>query len=107
MTIKKLLQFINLEDKRLIKYYGKNLSPKERVLARTVKLAEELGELCNEILASSGDQRKDKLKKSNKKRLSEEFADVIITTLLVAKSTKVNIKETLEKKISKINNRYK
>jgi len=106
MTFKQFLQFINLEDKRLIKHYGKNLQLKERVLARTVKLAEEFGELCNEILASNGNQRKEKLKKSNKEKLSEEFADVIITTLLIAKSTNVNIKKALKNKIDKINHRY-
>lgn len=107
MELKELLDFIDLEDQRLIKRFGKNSSTQqERILARTVKLTEELGELCNEVLASNGDQRKEKLVDNDKDNLPDEFADVVITTLLLAKSMGVNIKEALIKKIEKINKRY-
>jgi len=107
MELKELLEFIDLENQRLIERFGKNSSTQqERILARTVKLTEELGELCNEILAFNGDQRKEKLNNYNKNNLPNEFADVIITALLLAKSMNINIKEALINKIEKINKRY-
>ncbi len=107
MELKELLEFIDLENKRLIEKFGKNSSTQqERILARTVKLTEELGELCNEVLAFNGDQRQEKLDKYDKNNLPNEFADVIITTLLLAKSMNVDVKEALTNKIEKINKRY-
>jgi len=65
-----------------------------------------LGELCDEILAHNSMQRKQKLDNHNKDNLSEEFADVIITTLLLAKAMNVDIEKALERKIEKVNKRY-
>ena len=107
MELKELLQFIELEDQRLKEYYGNSSTEKERILSRTVKLTEELGELCNEVLAHNKDQRKEKLESHDKNNLSHEFADVLITTLLLAKTMNVDIKEALVNKIEKINKRYK
>lgn len=108
MEFRELLEFIDLENQRLIERFGKNSSnQKERILARTVKLTEELGELSNEVLAFNGDQRKEKLDHHDKNNLQHEFADVIITTLLLAKSMNVDVKKALVKKIKKINKRYR
>jgi len=106
MELKELLEFIDLENQDSLKIGKNSPTQKERILARTVKLTEELGELCNEILAFNGDQRQEKLDKHDKNNLPNEFADVIITTLLLAKSMNVDIKESLIKKIEKINKRY-
>jgi NTP pyrophosphatase (non-canonical NTP hydrolase) len=106
MDLKELLQFINIEDRRLKKYYGGYTDQEKRILARTVKLSEELGELCNAILATHSMQRKEKLANHNRKNLSEEFADVIITTLLLAKSMDINIEKALEEKVKQIDKRY-
>lgn len=75
------------------------------ILARTVKLGEEFGELCEEVLAYNSLQRKQKLDNHDKENLPEEFADVIITTLLLAKSMNVSIETALEKKMQKLNQR--
>lgn len=108
MKFTELLKFIDLENQRIIKFFGKNsASQQERILTRTVKLTEELGELCNEILAFNGDQRKEKIDNHDKNNLPDEFADVIITTLLLAKSMNVDVKKALVNKINKINKRYK
>jgi NTP pyrophosphatase (non-canonical NTP hydrolase) len=106
MQLKELLEFIDLEDKRLIKYYGGYTDQEKRTLARTVKLSEELGELCEEVLTFNALQRKEKLDNYESENLSEEFADVIITTLLLAKTMNVDIEKGLEKKITKIHKRY-
>ncbi len=105
--MKNLLKFIELEDQRLKKHYYINVDNDKLILARTVKLTEELGELCEEVLSHNSFQRKEKLDLHQKENLPEEFADVIITTLLLAKAMEVDIEKALEKKIEKINNRYK
>jgi NTP pyrophosphatase (non-canonical NTP hydrolase) len=61
MELEDLLKFIEVEDERLKKYYGGYSDQEKRILARTVKLTEELGELCNEVLAHNSLQRKQKL----------------------------------------------
>lgn len=106
MEMKELLQFIDTEDERLKKYYGNYPDQEKRILARTVKLTEELGELCDEVLSFNSMQRKAKLENNDSDNLYAEFADVLITTLLLAKSMDVNIEEALEKKIAKINKRH-
>ena len=106
MELKELLKFVEIEDERLKKYYGGYSNQEKRILARTIKLTEELGELCNEVLAHNSLQRKHKLNNHSKGNLPEEFADVIITTLLLAKALNIDIKKALEKKIEKINKRY-
>ena len=106
MELKDLLKFIEIEDERLKKYYGDYSDQEKRILARTVKLTEELGELCNEVLAHNSLQRKQKLDNHDKENLLEEFADVIITALLLAKAMNVDIEKAFEKKIKKVNKRY-
>jgi NTP pyrophosphatase (non-canonical NTP hydrolase) len=100
MEMKELLKFIDFEDDRLDKYYG--IPHDKKILARTVKLAEELGELCNEVLAHSALLPKHKLDNHDKENIREEFADVIITTLLLAKSMGIDIENALERKMEKI-----
>lgn len=112
MDFKELMEFIDFESKRLgkpSKLYPEpdNFSDREKIFARTIKLTEELGELCDEILAFGGNQRQDKLAKRNPDNLSEEFADVLITTLILAKTMNIDIEKSLRKKIEKINDRYK
>ncbi len=101
-----LKKFIDKQDKRLREQYGNYPDEEKRILARTVKLVEEVGELCEEVLAHGALQRKDKLEKHDKDNLLGEFADVLITTLLLAKIMKVDIDKALEQKIKKINKRY-
>lgn len=107
MQLKDLKKFIKKEDKRLRKHYGNYKDEEKRILARTVKLAEELGELCDEVLSCNSMQRKDKLDNHDANNLSEEFADVVITTFLLAEVMKVDIEKALKEKIKKINERYK
>lgn len=107
MNLKDLLKFIAIENKRSEKYYGHRLDKEKQILARTVKLTEELGELCNEVLAHYSLQRKQKLDNHDRNNLPEEFADVIITALLLAKAMDIDIESALEKKIKKVNKRYK
>ena len=100
--MKALLAFIAEQDGRLIDAGGSS-SETERVLARMVKIGEEFGELCDAVLASQGDQRQEKLEAGGgKDELAKEFADVIITTLLLARTMDIDIEQALETKIAKI-----
>ena len=101
-----MMQFIESQHNKLIQYYGNNSTDKERILARTVKLVEEVGELCNEVLAYHKDQRKEKLAEHDEANLPHEFADVIITTLLLARAMDVDVSAGLKSKIEKINKRF-
>ena len=49
MELKELLEFIDKQDGRLNQRFP-SLDGEKRVLARAVKLSEEFGELCNDIL---------------------------------------------------------
>lgn len=106
MDWKKLQKFIADEDGYLRKF-SSTTDTEKRLFARMVKLMEELGELSDAILAHTGRQRKEKLKKHNPAHLAEEFADVIITTLLVAMTAGVDIDEALDVKVKKIKQRRK
>ena len=106
MQIKELKDFINLEDKRLRGRHENYEDEGKRILARTVKLTEELGELCEEVLFFNSMQRKEKIDNHDADNLNGEFADVIITTLLLANVMGVDIEEALDKKVEKINKRY-
>jgi NTP pyrophosphatase (non-canonical NTP hydrolase) len=99
-----LLDWIDEVDQRLRSKYSDE-DEEKRAYTRTIKLVEEVGELCNEVLAAHKQQRPDKLLDHDAENLSHEFADVIITTLLLAKQMDVDIEKALESKIKKINSR--
>ena len=105
MELRNLLRFIETEDEKLKMRFSSYVNEEEVILARTVKLGEEFGELCEEVLAYNSLQRKQKMDNHDKENLPEEFADVIITTLLLAKTMNVNIEKALEEKMQKLNHR--
>ena len=84
-----------------------SLTKREKdILAKTVKLSEEVGELSNDILAVLSLQRESKLRKFDKKNLYEEFADIIISTIILANATRVDISRAVKDKMNKILTRY-
>jgi NTP pyrophosphatase (non-canonical NTP hydrolase) len=104
MDFEELIGFIENEDKRLKERYG-NLKDDTRTLARTVKLSEEFGELCNDVLAHYAYQRTSKLENHDREKIREEFADIIFTTFLIAKSMGIDIVKGIESKMEKIKKR--
>lgn len=104
MNFKELLQFIEDQDQKLQKINTKS-TQNERVLARMVKLSEEVGELADEVLSSRGDQRADKLIGRNEAALGAEVADVIITVFILAKSLDVDVEAALDAKVAKLKER--
>ena len=102
--MKEINKFIEEEIIRLEKYY-KTKDKNELTMAMSLKVVEEIGELVKEILTHKGYQRKDKLDNLDKEDIKKEFADVIITLLILAKRFNVDIKEAIEIKIKEIKKR--
>lgn len=102
----------SLQDK--VKQLDANRRPKYRlyteaekeILTKTIKLNEEVGELCNDVLSVLKLQRRSKLEKFEKRNFYEEFADVIITTMQLANSAGVDVNRAINDKLKKIEARY-
>jgi NTP pyrophosphatase (non-canonical NTP hydrolase) len=107
MTYDEFLKFIDKQD-AFFKENRKHSeqSEREHILARTVKISEEFGELCDEVLASFGSQRSGKMENRKREDLEDEFADVVITVFLLAKNIDVNIMEALERKTKQIQEKH-
>ena len=65
---------------------------------------EELGELCEQTLLQGKLQRSEKLH-TDESALANEFADILITTLLLAENMSIDVIKALEDKIEKIKGR--
>ena len=104
MDIKELEAFAEKTRQNNKKLY--NISDDEAMnFPFTIKIMEELGELCDAVLASKSLQRKEKLEKHRPEHLEEEFADVIFTTCILAKNMGVDISHALAKKMDKVEKR--
>lgn len=101
----------NLQDKVKASDASRKRQPREYteaekdILTKTIKLNEEVGELCNDVLSVLKLQRKSKLERFEKRNFYEEFADVIITTLQLANSAGVDIERAITDKLKKIETR--
>lgn len=100
MSFEELQRFIDEQDALFRSLKDSPINDREHIFGRTIKLGEEFGELCDQVLASVGYQRKDKLKDPS--NLSGEFADVVIVTLLLAKAMRIDVRKALSQKIKKI-----
>lgn len=105
MEFADLLKFVKEENERLIESYYKQYDEEKLLFSATVKLVEEVGELCQEVLNKSNAQRAEKLAAEND--LKNEIADVLITTLIIAELTGVDPQRALEEKVKKIEARHK
>lgn len=104
MTLEELQKFI--DDQHAFFRRVKTQTKKDRIYARTIKLGEEYGELCDEVLASMKDQRKGKLAKKKRGELESEFADVLVTLFMLAKAMEVDVMQALDRKVKKIRQKY-
>lgn len=77
----------------------------KRVMASTMKLTEEAGELTEEILGKLGLQRKAKEWQYNDQTLADEFADMILVTIRLARMMDIDIQTALGDKMKKIKER--
>ncbi|OGH15706.1 MAG: hypothetical protein A3C22_01485 [Candidatus Levybacteria bacterium RIFCSPHIGHO2_02_FULL_37_10] len=106
MNLKSLQEKIKLLNEKTRPQY-KLYSPIEKeILTKTVKLNEEVGELCNDILSILKLQRRAKLQNFDKRNMYEEFADVIITAMQLAIAAGVDVERAVGDKLKKIEGRY-
>ncbi len=95
------------ERQRDLRIEFTSLTKREKdILAKTVKLSEEVGELANDILAHLSLQRKSKLEALDRQNIYEEFADVIIACFGLAIAMKVDMSRALRDKLDKIFTTY-
>jgi NTP pyrophosphatase (non-canonical NTP hydrolase) len=103
-TLQQKIQVLNTINRPYYKLYSEK---EKEILTITVKLNEEVGELCNDILGILKLQRRAKLEKFDKRNIYQEFADIIITTIQLAQVTGVDIERALQDKLKKIEERSK
>ena len=107
MDMRELVAFAELQDKRFSVLDDGKSTQQERLYAQMVKVGEEVGELCDAVLAHANAQRQDKLDNMEEDALPKELADVVITLFILAARFKVDLPAALEKKIAIISERFK
>lgn len=106
MNLKSLQEKIKLLNQKTTPHYKLYSKEEKEILTKTVKLNEEVGELCNDILSILKLQRKSKLQHFDKRNMYEEFADVIITAMQLAIAAGVDVERAVGDKLKKIEQRY-
>jgi len=104
MDKKEFLDFIKLIHKKLLGKYP--LEKKNRVMVKSLKVMEELGELSNEILTYYNLQsRSEKRDNFDYENLKSEWVDVLMTVLLLGVDLDISFAD-VEKRFSKIRERF-
>lgn len=103
MNIDEFGIFLEKVRERLNKLHP--MSERELVMARSLKVQEELGELVNEILINMDLARKDKLENRDKENISKEWVDVLASVLLLGMELGVDFGDALEKRMKVIGER--
>lgn len=107
MDIKDLQDKVNILNQKVKPQYHLYTPVEKEILSKTVKLNEEVGELCNDILSILRLQRRSKLEKFDKRNIYQEFADVIITTIQLASAAGVDVDRAMKDKLATIEKKYK
>ena len=81
-----------------------NRTETERKLLKASKLPEEVGEFYNELLISLNFTRE--WKDGDSSWLEKELADVIITSLVIARDLEIDIFPVINAKLQKVFTRY-
>ncbi|MGH7246278.1 MAG: MazG-like family protein [Candidatus Levyibacteriota bacterium] len=106
MDLQKLQDNLKIYKKKGDNQFILYSQTEKEILTKTIKLNEEVGELCNDILSVLKLQRKSKLERFDERNFPEEFADVIITTLLLANDAGVEVEQAVVEKLKKLKKRY-
>ena len=106
MNLKSLQEKIKILNQKTSPKFRLYSQQEKEILTKTVKLNEEVGELCNDILSILKLQRRAKLQNFDKRNMYEEFADVIITAMQLAIAAGVDVERAVGDKLKKIEQRY-
>ncbi len=102
-SLQEKIKVLNIKTRPHFKLYSQQ---EKEILTKTVKLNEEVGELCNDILSILKLQRRSKLNHFDKRNIYQEFADVIITTIQLAEVSGVDIERAVHDKLKVIEERF-
>jgi len=105
MEIERLLAFVARENRRLRETHS-TLEEGNATLVQAIKLNEELGEFCDSVLAYHALQRDGRPEEFEAAKLENEFADVLVATLLLADSLDIDVETALERKVELVERRY-
>ena len=97
--IKKIVS--NLDNK----FWEKDFPKDKKILLSCVKLQEETGELAWEVLTQLGRARQEKIDNFSNQNLEFEFADVVLSLLVLAEKMDIDINNALKEKLDKIQKR--
>ncbi|MGI5828190.1 MAG: hypothetical protein ACOX6V_04200 [Patescibacteria group bacterium] len=79
-----------------------NLGKREVAMVRTIKVAEEFGELSNEILGFLGLHRKSKMDNHKFQKLVEEWTDVWMVLMLLGLYLDVDVGTAIDEKFASL-----
>ncbi len=102
ISLKGLQKKLKVKSKALRIEFATLTKREKDILAKTVKLTEEVGELANDILATLSLQRKEKLDEFQRTNMYEEFADVVLTVFMLANTLNVDMDRAVRDKLEKI-----
>ncbi|OGV92179.1 hypothetical protein A3B57_03730 [Microgenomates group bacterium RIFCSPLOWO2_01_FULL_47_10] len=104
MTIEELIVELKKINQRLLEGYDLD-DRRVRILARTTKISEEVGELANELLADLELQRKDKMQYFKSENIAKELVDVLFTALILGITLDIDLEKAIKDRLNDINNR--
>ncbi len=106
MQIQEIIEFIDwtLSD-WWKKTFFRDQDKTKRIFSQALKISEEVGELSSEILGTLWYVRQEKLHKYTQESLMDEFADVVLSTIRLARFMDIDISLALKNKMEKIKNR--
>lgn len=107
MDMDALVAFARLQEKRFQVLNAGKMSDTERLYAQTLKLGEEVGEVCEAILAHTGHQRQDKLAQHSTQKLAHELADCVIVLFILADKLGIELPTALDEKVALVDKRFK
>lgn len=106
MQIQELIDFLDWTiSEGWKKSFLRDQDRTKKILSQTIKISEEVGELSSEILWTLWYVRQEKLHKYTQESLMDEFADVVLSTIRLARFMDIDISLALKNKMEKIKNR--
>ncbi len=103
LTIRQVCEWANRQARRLADGYGLAEGDHELfLLAQTVKLGEEVGELHAEVLGRTKYQRAAKADRYDESSLAGELADVTICVAILSEMLGADLSQAVRAKIAKL-----
>ena len=101
-----MIEQINIKLEKLNNYFqttNPEMTQKERLFSRIIKLNEEVGELCEAILSENDMNQRVKEKLVD---VDIELADVLICTLLLAQDREKDVWKEVDLKLEKVTQKF-